>query len=83
MDHDAAKDVYFFHVMRSTDNGLTWSAPEDITSQIAPEEWRNDFKFLTSGQGTATRDGRLLHTMVNLRKGLHLPHCPCRRVKGH
>ena len=72
MDHDAAKDVYFFHVMRSTDNGLTWSAPEDITSQIAPEEWRNDFKFLTSGQGTATRDGRLLHTMVNLQKGLHL-----------
>lgn len=72
MDHDAAKDVYFFHVMRSTDNGRTWSAPEDITSQIAPEEWRNDFKFLTSGQGTATRDGRLLHTMVNLQKGLHL-----------
>ena len=61
MDHDAAKDVYFFHVMRSTD-----------TSQVAPEDWRSDFKFLTSGQGTATRDGRLLHTMVNLQKGLHL-----------
>ena len=72
MDHDAAKDVYFFHVMRSTDNGRTWSAPEDITSQVAPEDWRSDFKFLTSGQGTVTRDGRLLHTMVNLRKGLHL-----------
>ena len=72
MDHDRAKDVYFFHVMRSTDNGRTWSAPEDITSQVAPEEWREDFKFLTSGQGTATRDGRLLHTMVNLQKGLHL-----------
>ena len=72
MDHDRARDVYFFHVMRSTDNGRTWSAPEDITSQVAPEEWREDFKFLTSGQGTATRDGRLLHTMVNLQKGLHL-----------
>lgn len=72
MDHDAAKDVYFFHVMRSTDNGRTWSAPEDITSQVAPEDWRSDFKFLTSGQGAVTRDGRLLHTMVNLRKGLHL-----------
>ena len=72
MDHDRAKDVYFFHVMRSTDNGQTWSEPEDITSQVAPEEWREDFKFLTSGQGTATRDGRLLHTMVNLQKGLHL-----------
>ena len=72
MDHDAAKDVYFFHVMRSTDNGRTWSAPEDITSQVAPEDWRSDFKFLTSGQGAVTRDGRFLHTMVNLRKGLHL-----------
>ena len=72
MDHDRARDVYFLHVMRSTDNGRTWSAPEDITSQVAPEEWREDFKFLTSGQGTATRDGRLLHTMVNLQKGLHL-----------
>ena len=72
MDHDRAKDVYFFHVMRSTDNGQTWSAPEDITAGVSPEEWRNDFKFLTSGQGTATRDGRLLHTMVNLQKGLHL-----------
>ena len=72
MDHDMAKDVYYFHVMRSTDNGRTWSAPEDITPQVAPEEWRDDFKFLTSGQGTATRDGRLLHTMVNLSEGLHL-----------
>ena len=72
MDHDRAKDVYFFHVMRSEDNGLTWSGPEDITARVAPEEWRGDFKFLTSGQGTATRDGRLLHTMVNLQKGLHL-----------
>ena len=39
---------------------------------MAPEDWRSDFKFLTSGQGAVTRDGRLLHTMVNLRKGLHL-----------
>lgn len=72
MDHDKAGDVYFFHVMRSTDNGLSWSDPVDITAQIAPPEWENDFKFITSGQGTQTRDGRLLHTLVNLQKGLHL-----------
>lgn len=72
MDHDTAPDVYFFHAMYSRDNGLTWSEPVDITSSVAPEEWKNDFKFLTSGQGTVTRDGRMLHTMVNLDKGLHL-----------
>ncbi len=72
MDHDAAPGIYRFHVMSSEDNGLTWSEPTDITSQVAPDDWEEDFMFLTSGQGTVTRDGRMLHTMVNLDKGLHL-----------
>lgn len=72
MDHDTAPGSYRFHVMSSRDNGATWSEPTDITSQVAPDGWENDFKFLTSGQGTVTRDGRLLHTMVNLDKGLHI-----------
>lgn len=72
MDHNTAPDEYFFHVMSSTDNGITWSEPMDITAMTAPAEWQEDFKFLTSGQGTFTRDGRMLHTMVNLDKGLHV-----------
>ena len=92
MDHDRAKDVYFFHVMRSTDNGQTWSEPEDITSQVAPEDWRSDFKFLTSGQGAVTRDGRLLSPEGTAPDREHRPrlylasethsHCPRRRVEG-
>ncbi|WP_086478198.1 MULTISPECIES: sialidase family protein [Arenibacter] len=72
MDLDKERDVYYFHVVKSADNGKTWTKPEDITSQIAKEEWHNDFKFITSGRGIQTRDGKLLHTMVNLNSGLHL-----------
>ena len=58
--------------MHSTDHGASWSEPEDITPQIAPEAWHGDFKFITSGRGIQTRSGTLLHTMVNLDHGLHL-----------
>ncbi len=72
MDLENERDVYYLKVMKSVDNGLTWSAPIDITSQIAKPEWHNDAKFVTSGNGIQTRNGRLLHTMVNLDHGLHL-----------
>jgi sialidase-1 len=72
MDLDEAPDVYFLHVMRSADNGRTWSEPQDITSQITKPDWRGDFKFITSGRGIQTRSGTLLHTLVNLDNGLHL-----------
>lgn len=72
MDLDNEKDVYYLHVIRSSDNGKTWSSPEDITSQIAKPEWHKDFKFITSGRGIQTRNGRLLHCMVNLNNGMHL-----------
>jgi sialidase-1 len=70
MDLDVGKDIYYFHLVKSTDNGKTWSKPQDITSQIAKLKWHNDFKFITSGRGIQTREGRLLHTMVNLERGL-------------
>lgn len=72
MDLDEEKDVYYLHVVKSADNGKTWSEPTDITSQIAKPEWHKDFKFITSGRGIQTKAGKLLHTMVNLNSGLHL-----------
>jgi len=72
MDHDKEKDVYYLHVIKSKDNGKTWSDPKDITSQITKPEWHNDFKFITSGRGIQTRSGKLLHCLVNLDNGMHL-----------
>ncbi|WP_431125939.1 alpha/beta fold hydrolase [Flagellimonas flava] len=72
MDLDKEKDIYYLKYIKSADNGKTWSRPIDITSQITKPEWHHDFKFITSGRGIQTRDGKLLHTLVNLEKGLHL-----------
>lgn len=72
MDLENDNGVYYLHVMKSGDNGKTWNKPEDITAQITKPEWRTDFKFITSGRGIQTRSGKLLHTMVNLKNGLHL-----------
>jgi sialidase-1 len=72
MDLDNEKDVYYLKMIKSLDNGQTWSSPTDITSQISKPEWHHDFKFITSGRGIQTGSGKLLHTLVNLKNGLHL-----------
>jgi len=72
MDLDKEKDVYYLHYVKSSDNGKTWGEPVDITSQIAKPEWKNDFKFITSGRGIYTSTGKMLHCMVNLNNGLHV-----------
>ncbi|EAR02402.1 sialidase family protein [Maribacter sp. HTCC2170] len=72
MNLDTEKDIYYLHVMKSTDNGKTWSEPKDITAQIVKPEWHKDFKFITSGRGIQTSTGKLLHCMVNLDSGMHL-----------
>jgi sialidase-1 len=70
MDLILEKDVYYLMVTKSTDNGKTWSKPVDITTQITKPEWHNHFKFITSGSGIQTKNGKLLHTLVNLQQGL-------------
>jgi len=70
MDLNIEKDVYYLHVLKSTDNGESWSKPEDITNQVSKPEWHGDFKFITSGKGTQTASGVLLHTLVNLKQGV-------------
>ncbi len=72
MDLVNEKDVYYLHVVKSTDHGKTWSQPVDITSQISKPEWHDDFKFITSGRGIQTSSGKLLHCIVNLDHGMHV-----------
>lgn len=72
MDQDKAPREFRLYVQRSSDHGKTWGEAKDITDQIAKAGWKKDFKFITSGRGFQTRDGDLLHTLVNLQSGLHL-----------
>ncbi|PCH77956.1 MAG: sialidase [Flavobacteriaceae bacterium] len=72
MNLDTEKNIYYLHMVKSSDNGKTWSEPVDITSQIAKPAWHKDFKFITSGRGIQTRSGKLLHCMVNLNSGMHI-----------
>ena len=72
MNLEKDKDVYYLKYVTSLDNGITWSQPIDITDQISKPEWKNDFKFITSGRGFQTRNGTLLHCLVNLQNGTHI-----------
>lgn len=72
MDLENEKNVFYLHYVKSSDNGKTWSNPVDITSQIAKPEWKNDFKFITSGTGIYTSTGKMLHCLVNLKLGVYV-----------
>lgn len=72
MDHDKSPGEYRLHLMKSSDSGKSWGKAEDITAQITKDSWTTDFKFITSGLGAQTESGMLLHTLVNLKRGLHL-----------
>ncbi len=72
MNLDESNKVFYLRYIKSTDNGKTWSQPIDITSQITKPSWEYDFKFITSGRGVQTKDGKLFHTLVNLQRGLHV-----------
>lgn len=70
MDLENEKDIYYLRYSKSKDNGHTWSESVDITKQINKTDWQKDFKFITSGRGMQTVSGKLVHTIVNLQKGL-------------
>ena len=72
MDLDNAKDIYRLMVIQSSDNGENWSEPIEITNNIIKKGWEKDFMFITSGRGIQTKDGTLLHCLVNLNKGTHV-----------
>jgi sialidase-1 len=72
MDLDRESQIYYLKYVKSRNNGKTWSQPVDITDQVSKSQWHHDFKFITSGRGIQTREGTLLHTLVNLNNGLHL-----------
>ncbi len=72
MDLDTAKGVYRLQYVKSMNNGLTWGNPVDITDQIAKPEWEKKFKFITSGRGIYTSDGKMLHTMVDVGRGVYV-----------
>lgn len=72
MDLENEQNVFYLHYVKSSDNGKTWSDPVDITSQIAKPEWKNDFKFITSGTGIYTSTGKMLHCLVHLKLGVYV-----------
>lgn len=71
MNHHHGKE-FRFHFVKSKDNGKTWSSPIDITDEIAPKEWKGDFKFITSGLGVQNQEGWLLNTIVRLKDGVYV-----------
>ena len=73
MDQDKAPKEFRLYVQSSKDHGRTWGPGRDLTEQIVPGTWgKREFMFITSGRGIQRRNGDLLHTLVNLKRGLHL-----------
>lgn len=70
MDQLKAPKIFRLWYQTSKDHGKSWSKPRDITDEICPKAWHKDFKFITSGRGIYSRDGEILHTIVNLKRGL-------------
>lgn len=58
------------NISRSVDNGVTWAAPIDITSQIYGKDCRNKVRqhwygaFAASGRALQLRDGRIMFVVA-------------------
>ena len=60
-----------FVISRSTDDGLTWSAPESITPQVKDPAWR--LCFQGPGNGIRLRDGTLVFP-AQFKDARNVPH---------
>ena len=74
MEFVRGRNIYRFFVWESADNGVTWSAPREISEAI---RWPGikigrHLSFITSGHGTQSRDGTLMHVIVAQRFGVNI-----------
>ena len=64
---------YRYFLQTSDDHGKTWSQPKDIRDEVLPGHiTKRDFVFITSGRGTQTRSGLIVHTIVHVGKAGYL-----------
>ncbi|MFE3450779.1 exo-alpha-sialidase [Nonomuraea sp. NPDC059194] len=61
---NAADDPNSLHIqyIKSTDNGVTWSAPVELNPSVKDPTWRQ--LFASSGHGIQTSGGRLIQPIV-------------------
>ena len=74
MEFVRERNVYRFFVWESTDNGVTWSAPREISEDI---RWPGivlgqHLTFISSGHGIQRSDGALMHVTVAQRFGVNI-----------
>ena len=74
MEFVRGRNVYRFFVWESTDNGVTWSAPREISEDI---RWPGivlgqHLTFISSGHGIQRSDGALMHVTVAQRFGVNI-----------
>lgn len=56
----------YIYMLKSSDNGETWSEPVDITSQIINEKADGTFLAVAPGTGLTTANGRIIMPLYSL-----------------
>ncbi len=63
---------HLLYMYKSTDNGKSWTGPVDKTDDILDGKWNNGFKFIASGHGLYTREGKLMFVLNHVGEGDYL-----------
>ena len=74
MEYARGRNVYRFFVWESSDNGINWSGPREITDDI---RWPGvvpgrHSSFIVSGHGIQRKDGVLMHVILSQRFGVNV-----------